>query len=33
MGKAFEKIIAKFIIQRSAQIWRTNKQHGFLPGK
>jgi hypothetical protein len=33
MSKAFEKVIVRYIINRTAGIWRTNKQHGFLPGK
>ena len=33
MCKVFEKIIAHIIIIRTTHIWRTNRQHGFLPGK
>jgi ribonuclease P/MRP protein subunit RPP40 len=33
MSKAFDKVIARYIINRTAGIWHTNKQHGFLPGK
>lgn len=31
--KVFEKILVKFIISITAEIWRNNNQHGFLPGR
>ena len=31
--KAFEKVLVKYIIFKTAAIWMTNKQNGFLPGR
>ena len=31
--KTFERVIAKFIIDATAYIWKDNRQHGFLPGR
>jgi hypothetical protein len=33
LSKVFERIICKIIIERTKNIWKNNKQHGFLPGK
>ena len=31
--KTFERVLAKYIIERTEHIWKSNKQHGFLPGR
>jgi hypothetical protein len=31
--KVFEKILVKFIVRHTRTIWRSNNQHGFLPGR
>jgi hypothetical protein len=31
--KTFERVIAKFIIDSTAYIWKGKRQHGFLPGR
>jgi hypothetical protein len=31
--KIFERVIAKYIINTTSNIWTSNKQHGFLPGR
>ncbi|CAF0874364.1 unnamed protein product [Brachionus calyciflorus] len=33
LSKVFERIICKFIIEYTKEIWEKNKQHGFPPGK
>ena len=33
LSKVFERIICKYIIENTKDIWEKNKQHGFLPGK
>ena len=31
--KTFERVLAKYIFNETANIWLTNTQHGFLPGR
>ena len=31
--KAFERVVANYIVSKTLAIWATNRQHGFLPGR
>ncbi len=31
--KLFERVLARYIINKTSSIWRSNNQNGFLPGK
>lgn len=33
VSKMLERIVAKFIISHTSELWRSNKQFGFLPGR
>jgi retron-type reverse transcriptase len=33
MCKVFEKVLVKFIIRKTANMWTKNNQFGFLPGR
>jgi hypothetical protein len=32
LGKTFERVLVKHILQLTREMWAHNKQHGFLPG-